>query len=94
MSEALCLATFRSIHHVIKAEAFLKSQGLWTDMVPNPRSISTDCGMALVIKCRDATHVKKVLAGDDAPNHIYVKSASGFILFEEDACHGGDNSTY
>ncbi|WP_456434510.1 DUF3343 domain-containing protein [Thermosulfuriphilus sp.] len=40
-------AVFPSIHHVLKAEKVLKSQGIPVELVPIPREISSDCGMAL-----------------------------------------------
>jgi hypothetical protein len=61
MSETTCVATFKSIHHVIKSESLLKAGELWTDMVPNPRTITTDCGMALVFHCKDIDLLKRIL---------------------------------
>jgi hypothetical protein len=94
MSEALCLATFRSIHHVMKAEELLKARGLWTDMIPNPRAITADCGMALVLHCSDVPEVRSLLGGDGAPSHIYRKSDSGFTPIGEEQDSGTDDPTH
>ena len=46
-SEERCLLVFDSIHHVMKAERFLKRGGLKIDLIPMPREISSDCGVAI-----------------------------------------------
>jgi len=38
---------FSSIHHVMKAEKFLKGKGIKIDLIPVPREISSDCGVAI-----------------------------------------------
>lgn len=40
---------FNSIHHVLKAERLMKRDGLPCDLVPMPREITSDCGMALAV---------------------------------------------
>ena len=52
MSASLILLTFDSIHDVLRAEKVLKAAGLFCDLVPTPRSISSDCGMS--IECLSA----------------------------------------
>ncbi len=42
---------FDSIHDVIRAEKVIKEAGIWCDLVPTPREISSDCGMA--VECRE-----------------------------------------
>lgn len=49
--EARVLLTFRSIHHVLEAEQALLEAGLEPDLVPVPREISSDCGMAVTVAC-------------------------------------------
>ncbi len=44
------LLTFDGIHDVIKAETVLLERGVACDLVPTPRALSSDCGMA--IECR------------------------------------------
>ncbi len=55
------LLTFASIHYVLKAEKIIKKQGLFTDMIPVPKEISSDCGMALLIYEKDLTEIKSLL---------------------------------
>lgn len=42
--------TFESIHKVLKAEKLLKRAGLGYEIVPTPREISSDCGMAIRVQ--------------------------------------------
>ncbi len=38
---------FESVHRVMKAEKLLKGKGVKIDLVPVPREISSDCGVAI-----------------------------------------------
>ena len=41
------LAVFNSAHRVMKAENILKKAGLPILLIPAPRALSTDCGLAI-----------------------------------------------
>lgn len=41
------LAVFNSAHRVMKAEGLLKSGGFDVLLIPAPRALATDCGLAL-----------------------------------------------
>jgi len=43
------LAVFNSAHRVMKAESLLKSYGIEILLIPAPRELMTDCGLALRI---------------------------------------------
>lgn len=45
--EGNLLAVFNSTHRIMKAENFLKSQGLPVLLIPAPRQLMTDCGLAI-----------------------------------------------
>lgn len=47
IQEGHLLAVFNSAHRVMKAEDTLKRLGLAVLLIPAPRAISTDCGLAL-----------------------------------------------
>lgn len=47
VKEGHCLAVFNSTHRVLKAERLLKDQGLEILLIPAPRALQTDCGLAL-----------------------------------------------
>jgi hypothetical protein len=42
-----CVVIFSSIHQVMRAEKFLKGKGIKIDLIPVPREISSDCGVAI-----------------------------------------------
>ena len=47
VSEGQYLAVFNSTHRVLKAEEVLKSKGLPILLIPAPRAIQADCGLAI-----------------------------------------------
>jgi hypothetical protein len=42
-----CLLVFESVHQVMKAEKLIREQGVKIDLIPMPREISSDCGVAI-----------------------------------------------
>jgi len=42
-----CVAIFHSIHRVMKAEKLLKAEQLEILLIPVPRQLSSDCGLAI-----------------------------------------------
>ena len=40
---------FESVHRVMKAEKLLKGQGMKIDLIPVPREINSDCGVAVEV---------------------------------------------
>lgn len=42
-----CVLLFESVHQVMRAEKFLKGKGFPIDLIPVPRQISSDCGVAI-----------------------------------------------
>jgi len=42
-----CVLIFSSIHQVMRAEKLLKGKGIKIDLIPVPREISSDCGVAI-----------------------------------------------
>jgi hypothetical protein len=57
-----CLVTFDSIHQVLRAEKLLLASGLRVDTYPVPREVSSDCGIALDVRCEDMTEILEQLA--------------------------------
>ena len=53
---------FDSIHHVLAAERAFKEYQVWCDVVPVPRELSSDCGMAIEVRPADLAEVRRVLA--------------------------------
>ena len=47
VSDGECVAIFHSIHRVMKAEKILKAAKLAVLLIPVPRQLSSDCGLAI-----------------------------------------------
>ncbi len=57
-----CVMLLPSIHFVLKAEQLCRRQQLAHDLVPVPRQISSDCGMALAFQCGDLEMIKALIS--------------------------------
>ena len=55
------ILTFLSVYFVTKAEKILKQENFKVRMIPTPRKISSDCGMALEVSVENIDDVKKLL---------------------------------
>ena len=53
---------FASIHDVMAAENALQGSGLWCDMIPTPRELSSNCGMAIQLRDADWPVASELLA--------------------------------
>jgi hypothetical protein len=68
------VAVFNSIHRVMKAEKLLKAEGLKVLLIPAPRSITSDCGLALRFAAEDRSAVEKAMAESNLlPEELYVR---------------------
>lgn len=56
-----CVLLFASIHFVLKAEERLKKAGIAHDVIPVPRRLGSDCGMAIAFASRDLAAVRAAL---------------------------------
>jgi hypothetical protein len=45
----------------MKAEKILIANNIPVTLVPTPRKISSDCGMAIQVDCKDLTQAKSIL---------------------------------
>jgi len=66
----LYVAILFSIHYVLKAEQLLRQRGISLDVVPVPREISGDCGMAITFASTQLAEVQAIL---DAANIVLAK---------------------
>lgn len=70
------LAVFNSAHRVMKAEDVLKKGGLAVRLIPAPRALSTDCGLAVIYDADLDAEVMRVLAAEKLlPSVIYRKDS-------------------
>ena len=63
---------FYSTSHAIRAEKVLTGAGFRVKMIPTPRQLSSDCGMALRFDRQEEQRVAETLADNRVPtNGIY-----------------------
>ncbi len=74
------VAIFNSIHRVMKAEKLLKERRLAILLIPAPRVLKSDCGLALRYSEAEREGVLRALAEEDlAPEEIYVKKGEEYV---------------
>ncbi len=73
------LVTFYASHHAMRAEKALKKEGYVVALVPGPREISPNCGVAMQFEYRFAEQVGQALARNkvqiEAIHHYLIESA-------------------
>ena len=73
------LVLFHSIHFVLTAERILKERGIEIDLVPVPKNLSADCGMAIAFYRRDLESVRELLQTERCKaNAIYLRTPDGY----------------
>ena len=74
------VAIFNNIHRVMKAEKYLKERRLDILLIPAPRTLSSDCGLA--IRYSQAVRLDVERALEEAgllPEEYYQKSGDVFV---------------
>jgi hypothetical protein len=77
------VAIFNSVHRVMKAEKLLKGENLPILLIPAPRALSADCGLAIRYAAADREQVEALLAAAVAPEEIYRKAEDHFVKVEQ-----------
>lgn len=68
------VAIFNSVHRVMKAEKLLKAEQLPMLLIPAPRALSSDCGLAIRYAAADRERLEALLtAAALVPEEIYLK---------------------
>ena len=78
------LAVFNSAHRVMKAESILKSRGYAILLIPAPRQLMTDCGLALRISPEIRDEVMRVLEQEQLLPAFVNRFIGGLYRNEED----------
>ncbi len=60
---------FHSTTHAIRAEKVLQQAGFEVKMIPTPRQLSSDCGLALRFNREEEMQVAAVLDKNGVPTH-------------------------
>ena len=77
------VAIFNSIHRVMKAEKTLKELRLPILLIPVPRALTSDCGLAIRYAAVDRVAVESALTGAGlAPAEVYLKQAGEYLKIE------------
>jgi hypothetical protein len=78
------LAVFNSAHRVMKAEGILKSRGIPILLIPAPRQLMTDCGLALRISPERRDEVMRVLEQEQLQPAFINRLVGGIYHNEQD----------
>jgi len=79
------VAIFNSIHRVMEAERLLKDKHLKILLIPAPRALAADCGLALRYAEDVRVEVEVALAEAGLlPRDVYRKSGEAFEKIGED----------
>jgi hypothetical protein len=78
------LAVFNSAHRVMKAESILKSRGLPILLIPAPRQLMTDCGLALRVGPDIRDEVVRVLTAEQLLPAFINRFSGGRYINEQD----------
>lgn len=80
------VAIFNSVHRVMKAEKILKERRLPILLIPAPRSLSSDCGLAIRYAAGNREMVEELLRESVlAPEEIYIKEGERYTRVEKDS---------
>lgn len=79
MDEGFHVVVFHSVHKVMQAESRLKEGGLAVRLIPAPRLITADCGLAITFPPEIASDVRTLLARHGiSPIEWYVRRGDGY----------------
>ena len=75
---------FRGTHQVLSAEKALKAGGVVMRLIPVPRRLTSDCGLAIRILPADRRKARAVLArASIAPRSVHISCAEGGFVEAE-----------
>ncbi len=87
--EGHCLAVFNSTHRALKAEGILKGMGLPILLIPAPRALATDCGLALRFEDEHLSAILQILRSRDLqPAYVSCLRDGQYNRYQE---HFDDN---
>jgi hypothetical protein len=88
------VAIFHSIHRVLRAEQLLKRAGVAFLLIPVPRQLTADCGLALRIDPAQLTAVYRVLEATGLlPAELYQRRAGEFVVTDPPAAGAAAGTT-
>ncbi len=86
VNEGDYVAIFNSVHRVMKAEKLLKGDKIPMLLIPAPRALTSDCGLAIRYANADRESVEALLATSSLnPEEIYQKRDNRFVRVDKEA---------
>lgn len=80
MQEGDLVAIFHSIHRVMKAEKLLKQAQLEILLIPVPRQLTSDCGLAIRFAQELRTEVERLLTDQGLIiQELHQRTKKGFV---------------
>jgi hypothetical protein len=72
-----CILLFNSVHQVMRAEKLLKNRNLKIDVIPVPREISSDCGVAIELPLEIKDEALHLIGSGGLSNVICYRRING-----------------
>lgn len=77
------VAIFHSIHRVMQAEKILKGKQAPILLIPVPRQLTSDCGLALRFSPEEKPHILAMLEIDNlAPAEVHQRRGEGYVAIK------------
>lgn len=74
------VAIFHSIHRVLKAEKILKEAGVAFLLIPVPRQLTSDCGLALRFAPEEKVRLLDILTTSDlTPAELHQRQKDAYL---------------
>ncbi|MCX7702546.1 MAG: DUF3343 domain-containing protein [Planctomycetota bacterium] len=65
--DEFCVLLFSSVHYVFRAEKALREAGIRVETITAPRELTSDCGVALLLKQTDSERALSLLKENKIP---------------------------
>lgn len=86
VNEGDYVAIFNSIHRVMKAEKLLKREQMQILLIPAPRALASDCGLAIRYPADERERTEALLhEAGLSPEEVYVKAGERYSRVEVDS---------
>ena len=77
------VAIFHSVHKVMKAEKILKKEKIEMLLIPVPRQLTSDCGLAIRYAENEREQIEAILTRENlSPEELFQKVVDGYQAIE------------
>lgn len=81
------LAVFNSAHRIMKAEDLLKSKGIKVLLIPAPRAMQTDCGLAIRFDKDQHNEIMAALKAENLLPAFISRMENGVYITQKELHH-------